>query len=211
MSPGRILWTLAALHVAVIIASNVLVQIPLELGPVLTTWGSFTFPIIFLATDLSVRVLGKDVARRVVLLAMGPALLATYVVSVLFQEGAFAGWAALGEFNLFVFRIACASLAAYVVGQLTDILVFQRLQRRGPWWVAPAFSTVIGGFIDTLVFFAAAFHGSPDAFMAEHWPTLAATDYLTKQAVSLAFYLPVYGSTVGWLLARMAPPPPRPA
>ena len=112
MSPGRILWTLAALHVAVIIASNVLVQIPLELGPVLTTWGSFTFPIIFLATDLSVRVLGKDVARRVVLLAMVPALLATYVVSVLFQEGAFAGWAALGEFNLFVFRIACASLAA---------------------------------------------------------------------------------------------------
>ena len=196
MSPRRILWILAALHVAVIIASNVLVQIPLELGPVLTTWGSFTFPIIFLATDLSVRVLGKDVARRVVLLAMVPALLATYVVSVLFQEGAFAGWAAL---------------AAYVVGQLTDILVFQRLQRRGPWWVAPAFSTVIGGFIDTLVFFAAAFHGSPDAFMAEHWPTLAATDYLTKQAVSLAFYLPVYGSTVGWLLARMAAPPPRPA
>jgi len=70
-------------------------------------------------------------ARRVVLLAMGPALLATYVVSVLFQEGAFAGWSALGDFNLFVFRIACASLAAYVVGQLTDILVFQRLQRRG--------------------------------------------------------------------------------
>jgi uncharacterized integral membrane protein (TIGR00697 family) len=211
MSPRRILWSLAALHVAVIIASNVLVQIPLQLGPVLTTWGSFTFPVIFLATDLSVRLLGADVARRVVLRAMVPALVATYVVSVVFQEGKFAGWAALGEFNLFVFRIACASLAAYVVGQLTDILVFRRLQRRGPWWVAPAMSTVVGGFIDTLVFFAAAFHGSPDAFMAEHWPTLAATDYLTKQLVSLAFYLPVYGAAVGWLVARMAPPPPRAA
>jgi uncharacterized PurR-regulated membrane protein YhhQ (DUF165 family) len=47
--------------------------------------------------------------------------------------------------------------------------------------------------------------------MAEHWPTLAATDYLTKQLVSLAFYLPVYGAAVGWLVARMAPPPPRAA
>ena len=89
MSPRRILWTLAALHVAVIIASNVLVQIPLELGPVLTTWGSFTFPVIFLATDLSVRLLGADVARRVVLRAMVPALVATYVVSVVFQQGTY--------------------------------------------------------------------------------------------------------------------------
>ena len=123
MSPRRILWSLAALHVAVIIASNVLVQIPLQLGPVLTTWGSFTFPLIFLATDLTVRVLGRDTARRVVLWAMGPALLASYVVSVLFAEGRFAGWASLAEFNLFVFRIACASFAAYVVGQITDIQV----------------------------------------------------------------------------------------
>ena len=128
MSPRRILWTLAALHVAVIIASNVLVQIPLELGPVLTTWGSFTFPIIFLATDLSVRVLGKDVARRVVLLAMGPALLATYVVSVLFQEGAFAGWAALGEFNL---GIAAAMSIIYFLMTLLVCWLFYTLTMKG--------------------------------------------------------------------------------
>ena len=204
-----LLW-LALAHVSVILASNYLVQIPLQLGPVLTTWGSFTFPLIFLATDLTVRVLGRDTARRVVLWAMGPALLASYVVSVLFAEGRFAGWASLAEFNLFVFRIACASFAAYVVGQITDIQVFARLQGRGGWWVAPAFSTVVGGFIDTLVFFAAAFHLSPDPFMAAHWPELAATDYATKMVVSLAFYLPVYGSTVGWFAARLAAPPPRP-
>jgi queuosine precursor transporter len=212
MGAGRhaaLLW-LALAHVSVILASNYLVQIPLQVGPVLTTWGSFTFPLIFLATDLTVRVLGRDTARRVVLWAMGPALVASYVVSVLFAEGRFAGWASLSEFNLFVFRIACASFAAYVVGQITDIQVFARLQGRGRWWVAPAFSTVVGGFIDTLVFFAAAFYLSPDPFMAAHWPELAATDYATKMAVSLAFYLPVYGSTVGWFVSRLAvPPPPR--
>lgn len=201
-----LLW-LALAHVSVILASNYLVQIPVQIGPLLTTWGSFTFPLIFLATDLTVRVLGRDTARRVILWAMGPALVASYVVSVLFAEGRFAGWASLAEFNLFVFRIACASFAAYVVGQITDIQVFARLQGRRAWWVAPAFSTVVGGFIDTLVFFAAAFHLSPDPFMAAHWPELAATDYATKMAVSLAFYLPVYGSTVGWLASRVARPP----
>lgn len=193
---------LAALHVGVILASNYLVQIPLTLGPVLTTWGSFTFPFIFLATDLSVRVLGQQAARQVVMRAWAPGLVASYAVSVLFAQGTFTGWASLGEFNLFVFRIACASLVAYGVGQWVDIVVFQRLRGRGGWWLAPSLSTVLGSLIDTAVFFAAAFYRSPDAFMAENWPVLAATDYVTKLLISLAFYLPLYGSMVGWLVQR---------
>lgn len=205
-SPRHAVVVLATLHVAVILASNYLVQIPLTLGPVLTTWGAFTFPFIFLATDLSVRVLGKSAARQVVLRAWVPGLIVSYVVSVLFAEGAFAGWASLAEFNLFVFRIALASLVAYAVGQWVDIQVFERLQGRGRWWVAPALSTVVGSLIDTAVFFTAAFYRSPDAFMAENWPAIATSDYVTKLVISLAFYLPLYGSLVGWLVARFGLP-----
>lgn len=75
---------------------------------------------------------------------MLPALAASYVVSVLFVDGRFAGWAGLATFNDFVFRIALASFAAYVVGQLTDIAVFARLRRLRAW-VAPAASTIVGG------------------------------------------------------------------
>ena len=103
---------LVALHIALIIASNYLVQLPFELWGFHTTWGAFTFPLIFVATDLTVRLLGEGPARRVIARVMLPALLASYVVSVLFHEGVFAGWAALGEFNVFVFRIALASFAA---------------------------------------------------------------------------------------------------
>ena len=77
MVPRRLVLALAALHTAVILASNYLVQIPVQLGPVLSTWGAFTFPVVFLATDLSVRVLGATAARRVVGWAMAPALLAS--------------------------------------------------------------------------------------------------------------------------------------
>ncbi|MDG4870783.1 queuosine precursor transporter, partial [Guyparkeria sp. 1SP6A2] len=78
----------------------------------------FSFPFIFLATDLTVRLFGKGPARAIVLRGMFPALLVSYVVSVVFPRGSFAGLEALGEWNLFVARIALASFLAYVLGQL---------------------------------------------------------------------------------------------
>lgn len=183
---------LAALHLAIIVASNYLVQWPVQLFGVLTTWGAFTFPLVFVATDLTVRLLGQHAARGVVARVMLPALAVSYVVSVLFQEGRFAGWQALGEFNGFVARIALASFVAYVAGQLLDIAVFARLRRRPQWWAAPAASTVLGSALDTALFFGVAFHRSSDAFMAEHWVSIALVDYATKLLISLLAFLPLY-------------------
>ena len=122
-APSRVplyLSLLVAFHIAIVIASNYLVQLPINLLGFHSTWGAFSFPFIFLATDLTVRLIGKAEARRVITRAMLPALVASYVVGVLFHEGRFNGWAALGDFNTFVFRIAFASFAAYVLGQLLD-------------------------------------------------------------------------------------------
>lgn len=193
---------LVALHVAVIVASNYLVQWPVQLFGVLTTWGAFTFPLVFVATDLTVRLLGQHSARRVVARVMLPALVVSYAVSVLFHEGRFAGWQALAEFNLLVARIALASFVAYVAGQLLDIAVFARLRRRRPWWLAPAASTVLGSAVDTALFFAVAFHRSSDAFMAEHWVAIAWVDYAAKLAISLLAFVPLYRL----LLERLARP-----
>lgn len=201
--------TLVALHIAIIIASNYLVQLPFELFGVHTTWGAFTFPLVFVITDLTVRLIGAPAARRVVARVMLPALVASYVVSVLFYEGRFNGWTALGDFNGFVFRIALASFVAYVIGQLADITVFARLRQLPQWWVAPAASTVVGGLLDTFVFFSVAFHRSSDAFMAEHWLEIATVDYATKLAFSLLALVPLYGAALKALL-RWLPPPPAP-
>ena len=193
---------LAALHVVIIVASNYLVQWPVQLFGVLTTWGAFTFPLVFVATDLTVRLLGQRAARRVVARVMLPALAVSYIVSVLFHDGRFAGWQALGEFNLFVARIALASFVAYVAGQLLDIAVFAQLRRRRPWWLAPAASTVLGSALDTALFFAVAFHRSSDAFMAEHWVSIALVDYAAKLVISLVAFVPLYRL----LLERLARP-----
>lgn len=185
---------LVAFHIIVIIASNYLVQIPISLFGFHSTWGAFSFPFIFLATDLTVRLIGKAQARRVILRAMIPALIASYIVSVLFQDGRFSGVAALAEFNTFVFRIAVASFTAYVLGQLLDVQVFDRMRRNfAQWWVAPAASSVLGQALDTTAFFSVAFWQSSNAYMAQHWIEIAWVDYVIKLTVSLLLFVPMYG------------------
>lgn len=196
---------LITFHILIIIASNYLVQLPMTLFGWQTTWGAFSFPFIFLATDLTVRLLGKQAARQVIARVMLPALAASYVVSVLFQDAAFQGFAALGEFNLFVARISLASFLAYVLGQILDIQVFDRLRKMRQWWIAPVVSTIAGNLLDTFTFFSVAFWRSDNPFMAEHWVEIATVDYGVKLGVSLVLFVPLYGVLLNGILRAITP------
>jgi len=203
---SRALALLISFHIAIIIASNYLVQLPITLFGYHTTWGAFSFPFIFLATDLTVRLLGKQAARRVIARVMLPALVASYVVSVVFQEGSYRGIDALLSFNDFVLRISLASFVAYVIGQLLDIQVFDRLRRIKAWWIAPSLSTVLGNLADTFAFFSVAFWHSSNPFMAEHWVEIATVDYAIKLLISMLLFLPLYGVLLRTLMNRLGGP-----
>lgn len=206
--PSRVplyLSLLVAFHIAIVIASNYLVQLPINLLGFHSTWGAFSFPFIFLATDLTVRLIGKVEARRVITRAMLPALLVSYVVGVLFHEGHFNGWDALQNFNSFVFRIALASFAAYALGQLLDIQVFDRIRQKSrAWWLAPAAASIFGQALDTAAFFSIAFWNSTDAFMAANWVEIAMVDYVIKLAVSLLLFVPAYGVVLAAIVRNMS-------
>ncbi|GAM65948.1 putative preQ0 transporter [Vibrio ishigakensis] len=62
----KALFILASFHLLVIASSNYLVQLPFTVFGFHTTWGAFTFPFIFLATDLTVRIFGAKLARRII-------------------------------------------------------------------------------------------------------------------------------------------------
>ena len=194
---------LACFHLIIIASSNYLVQLPFTLFGLHTTWGAFTFPFIFLATDLTVRVFGAQLARRIIFWVMLPALVVSYLLSVLFFEGQYQGLAPLSEFNLFVARIAGASFMAYLLGQILDVHVFNRLRQLKQWWIAPTCSTLIGNALDTLAFFAIAFYQSPDAFMAQHWPEIALVDYGFKLVISLGLFVPMYGVLLNYLVRKL--------
>lgn len=194
---------LSLFHIAVIAASNYLVQLPFTLFGFHTTWGALSFPFIYLATDLTVRIFDAGLARRIIFAVMLPALASSYVLSVLFFEASYQGLGALSEFNLFVARIALASFMAYVLGQIMDVSVFNRLRQIKAWWVAPTCSTIFGNLVDTLAFFSLAFWRSPDPFMAEHWVEIAWVDYGFKLVFSLALFVPAYGLLLKYLSRKM--------
>jgi len=199
----KALLLLVLFHLAIIASSNYLVQLPFTVFGFHTTWGAFTFPFIFLATDLTVRIFGAQLARKIIGWGMLPALAVSYGLSVLFFEGQFQGFAHLGEFNLFVARIAIASFMAYLLGQILDIYVFNRLRQMRQWWIAPTCSTLLGNALDTVAFFSIAFYQSPDPFMAEHWVEIALVDYGFKLVISLGLFVPIYGVLLNYLVKKI--------
>ncbi|OCG18804.1 MULTISPECIES: 7-cyano-7-deazaguanine/7-aminomethyl-7-deazaguanine transporter [unclassified Gilliamella] len=203
----KALYWLAFFHILVIASSNYLVQIPFDIFGFHTTWGAFTFPFIFLTTDLTIRIYGASLARKIIFVVMIPALLFSYLISVLFFETHWVGLSALTEFNSFVFRIALASFAAYLVGQLMDITVFNYLRKNKSWWVAPTASAIFGNGIDTIVFFAIAFYQSSDEFMANHWAEISLMDYSFKILICGLFFLPLYGVILNFILKKLVATP----
>ncbi len=128
---------------AIVVASNILVQYPI--GQWLT-WGAFSYPFAFLVSDLVNRFQGVRVARQVVLLGFAVGLICSAI-----------GTQIIGEFGpLVTLRVAIGSGIAFLVGQLLDVTLFDRL-RRSAWWRAPFLSTLLGSTADTMIFFTIAF------------------------------------------------------
>jgi uncharacterized integral membrane protein (TIGR00697 family) len=162
----------------VVVASNVLVQFPvqgtvggLSLANVLT-WGAFTYPFAFLVTDLANRRHGPKLARRIVFVGFMTAVVCSILIPpLLFRFGLIEFETAAGR----LVRIAIASGAAFLIAQLLDVTVFNWL-RRQTWWRAPIFGTLAGSVVDTAIFFSVAFAaafafvGPDDAFALEAAP-----------------------------------------
>ena len=165
----------------IVLASNVAVQFPMfvNVGGVqfadVLTWGAFVYPFAFLVTDLTNRLLGPRIARRAVYAGFAMAVVCSIAVPPLLFDLGLVGYAgAAGR----LFRVAVASGVAFLVAQLLDIAIFNRL-RRDRWWRAPAASSISGSVTDTVVFFSVAFAplfvviGPSDSFALETVPLLA--------------------------------------
>ena len=115
--------------------------------------GHTHFPIHFLSHRFNGTCIWGEEARWIIFIVMIPALIVSYIVSVVFSNGQYQGLGALSEFNMFVFRIAFASFCAYVFGQLLDVLVFNRLRQLKNVVDCPSSSMTFGSLADTFMFF----------------------------------------------------------
>jgi queuosine precursor transporter len=188
----------------VILVSNELVQHPVQgnfLGVDLAgilTWGAFTYPAAFLVTDTTNRLFGMGPARRVVVagFAFGVALTliaALGIAAGVSRSGTLSLWQALfHDPDAFaMLRTALASGSAFLTAQLLDIKVFDVLRRQA-WWKAPAASSLVGSFVDTLLFFFLAFAGT-----GLPWASWAVGDFCAK-LIMIALLLYPFRVLVRW-------------
>jgi uncharacterized integral membrane protein (TIGR00697 family) len=200
----------------VVVVSNILVQF--LVGDWLT-WGAFTYPIAFLVTDIMNRVYGVSAARRVVVAGFFTGVVCSLIGTQVMLEGN--GF----TFPAVTLRIAIGSGAAFLLAQLLDVSIFDRL-RAGSWWRAPAASTLIASTLDTALFFTIAFSSwlamlepANDVSWANEmlpmlglgpiapfWMSLAVADWGVKVGIALIALIPFR-----LIVARMMPPIPSPS
>ncbi len=205
LNSARLLWLVVAMC-AVVALSNYLVQFPINSSfsgvnlADLLTWAALTYPVAFLITDLTNRMAGPCGARKII----------------------FSGFILAVALSFFFAtpRIAVASGTAFLLAQLMDVSIFDRL-RNGNWWRAPLVSSLLGSTLDTIIFFSLAFApifvnlGANDDFAIANSPLLgvfalevprwiswALGDYAVKLLVAIAMLLP-YG-LLTWRAQKIA-------
>ncbi len=167
---GQLICAIATM-IVIVVASNVLVQYPINNW---LTWGAVSYPIAFLVADVLNRRFGPQAARRVAYFGFVSAL----VISIFVATP----------------RIALASGSAFLVAQLCDIYLFDRLRNRS-WWQAPLVGGLAGAVVDTFIFFSVAFAGTDMP-----WQTLMLGDLAVKLCLNTFMLAPF--RALMWNIAR---------
>ena len=157
----------------VVLSSNFLVQFPIKYYQLekILTYGAFTYPIAFLITDLANRFYGKVVARKIVYIGFTIGISFTLLFSTNFAD-------------LISVRIAIGSGTAFLVAQLLDVQIFDKLRKK-TWFIAPLTSSFIGSTVDTFLFFSISFYGT-----GIPWFTLSLGDLAVKILVTMIMLIP---------------------
>ena len=184
---------LVILHISIITLSNVLVSIPIEIYGFKITWAAFSFPLVVVATDLTIRLIGKSMAQKTITFSFPFAIISS--VLILYLENNPVSVA---------LRIGVASGLAYAIGVLIDIHAFQFIRKKySSWWIAPSLSTIVSNVIDSYTFFFTAFYNSDDFYMAQNWLEIAGTQTVLKILIGLIFFLPTYGILLSYFSKKI--------
>ena len=170
---NRLFLLLSFLMGVVVLSSNFLVQFPIKYYGLeqILTYGALSYPVAFLVTDLTNRSYGKAVAKKIVYIGFAIGISFTLLFSTNFAD-------------LISVRIAIGSGTAFLIAQLLDVQIFDKLRKK-KWFVAPLTSSFIGSIVDTFLFFSIAFYatGIP-------WFTLSLGDLTVKIFVALIMLIP---------------------
>lgn len=184
-----------------LLISNLAATKLIAFGPIIADGGAILFPLIYIFGDVLTEVYGYKYARRAIWAGFSVMVLAVLSFTIVKYLPPAADYlnqdsyeAVLGFFP----RIVLASLVAYLIGSFVNSYVLAQLKLRSngnKLWMRLIGSTVVGQFLDTLIFGLIAFAG-----------ILGARDIIIFLLVGWAFktsveilLLPVTYKAVSWL------------
>jgi len=170
---NRFFFVLAFSMALVVALSNYLVKFPVNYFGLndLLTYGAFSYPVAFLITDLSNRIYGKNIAKKIVYIGFALGIILTLYFSTNYSD-------------LISIRIVIGSGTAFLIAQLIDVNIFDLLRKK-IWFIAPLVSSLIGSTVDTFLFFSISFYGTNI-----NWVTLSLGDLCVKIIVALVMLIP---------------------
>ncbi len=195
------------------------VNIPLLGGQVLDfnlTAGVLLWPVVFITTDVINEYFGKEGVKKISLLTVSliaygfvVIFIATLLVPADFWKGIINEDPNGNAFDInyaftIIFRqgtrIIFASLVAFLIGQLLDVYIFQKLRKRtkgGKIWLRATGSTLVSQLIDSyVVLFLAFYFLAPDEL---RWPikqviSVGVINYIYKFIVAIVLTPVIYAA-----------------
>ena len=186
----KYLGAISVFFVSVLLISNVASTKIVDFGYFTFDGGTLLFPLSYIFGDILTEVYGYKRARGVVWLGFFMALLMSVVFIVVGKLPSASGWNNQSAYDLILGltpRIVLASLIAYACGEFSNsyILAKIKIKMKGKkLWVRTIGSTIVGEFIDSILFIIIAFWGIlPNSLLI----TLIISNYIFKTSIEVLF------------------------
>lgn len=204
--PRTLYPTLVAVFVGVLLISNITATKGVELFGLVTDGAFFLFPLSYVIGDVLSECYGFRATRRAVyagfgVLALG--IVAFWIAIELPPAGFYENQDAFQTVLGTVPQLVLAGLAGYLVGQLLNAWSLNAIKRRTgekSLWARLLGSTIVGEFVDTLIFCSIA----ATAIGISTWSDFVnyvIVGFLWKTAVEIVV-MPITYQVIGWVKRR---------
>lgn len=165
-------------------------------GSLQFTAGVLLWPVVFVMTDVINEYFGKKGVQLLSWLTVGLIAYAFLMVFFAIALAPASWWVGIAAekgvpdmqrayANIFgqSLWIIVASIIAFLVGQLVDVLVFQRIRRmtgEGKVWLRATGSTLVSQFIDSYLVLYIAFVMGPQEWPINQWLAIGTVNYIYK-------------------------------
>lgn len=181
---------ITGMFVGVLILSNILAVKMVQIGSFIFDGGTLLFPLSYIFGDVLTEVYGYKASRKVIwtgfimLIIMA---LNIFIIGILPSEPS---WTFQNDFNNIltpVPRIVIASIIGYFIGEYSNSVILSKMKilTKGRWlWTRTIGSTIVGEFLDSIIFVLIAFLG---LYEFKILIIMAISNYVFKTIIEICF------------------------